>query len=95
MFTLERKESAMLLAMEHSKENDVLEIPCLAPLSDEYVYEDDKLVHETKMIWISNINDAVLGRIELTEEDKETIRELNEICIRNGYQPLCDSFENL
>ena len=85
----------MLLAMDNSQKNDVIEMPCRVPLSGEYVYDDDKLMHETKMIWASIINDAILGIRQLTAEDKEIIRDINRICIETGYEPLCDSFENL
>ena len=78
----------MLIAMEHSKENEVLEMPCQAPLSGQYIYEDDKLIHETKLSFIRLLNQEATGLSSFTEDDKERLRQFNQICLDLGYPPL-------
>lgn len=86
-----------LIALTSMNDNDtnLLKLPEIVPRSGRYCYEDDKLMHETKLVWARVINKAILGVVELTEDDKQSLWGLNALCIKLGYAPFDVDLENL
>lgn len=87
----------MLLAMDNSQENDVINFPTKRnrdiPLSS---LSESELVRRAKIAWANPINMAIAGTRKLTDDDKAAIREVNRLTVKWGYAPLFDSsFENL
>lgn len=56
---------------------------------------DDELIFNARMIWVKVVNKAALGLLTLTEDHKESIRSLNVLLVKHGWEPLHSDFENL
>jgi len=65
------------------------------PRWGEFACPDDELIFSTRMVWVHIINKAILGVVTLSDRDKETIRTLNGLLIKHGWNPLHPDFESL
>ena len=61
----------------------------------EFLSDDEKLIYTTRMNWIRIVNKAVLGVLVLNEEHKKSIRILNQLLRKYGWEPLHPDFETL
>ena len=56
---------------------------------------DDEMIFSSRMLWVDAVNKTILGAAFLSEQNKQTIRTLNELLVKYGWQPLHPDFENL
>ncbi len=80
--------------MDKSQENNVVNFPTKNNKPVSFMSESE-LVYDAKMAWVQPINWAVAGTRKLTEDDKNCIRRLNELCIKGGFAPLECDLDNL
>ena len=71
-----------------NEENTPIEFPERIPASGISTYETDKLIHETKMACIRPLNQAASGQCKISEEGKESLRQLNILCREFGHSLL-------
>ena len=56
-------------------------------------YKDDaERIAQAKLSWVKLLNFHALGLYQLTDDQKQCVRRLNEICLEYGYEPLHSDF---
>ena len=77
----------MLLTMDNSEENDVINFPIQIKMMGEPM-SDKELVLKTRFHALNLLNKAELGVFTLTDENKKSIKFYNENCHLVGLELL-------
>jgi len=87
----------MLLAMSEllEKEDSVVNFP-VQKRTDLDNLSNDELVHQGLLAWTRVINMAIAGTYQLTESNKQSIRQFDKMASKLGYASLInEDFESL
>lgn len=70
-----------------SKDTSVINFP-MQILPKEAAISDFQLICQVRLKLTNKLNRVSKGEYELTEEDKEDIRIVNDVFLRNGYRTI-------
>ena len=77
----------MIQSMKSSDEQSLLPFPIQKQANLNHL-SDQELIYEAKLRWTQIINEAIAGRVTLTEENKHSLRRMNALAAELGYAPL-------